>query len=105
MMVDELFILDTKVWDKPFIEEVFCAVDATSIHKTPISPNDHADRMIWHHERDGKYTVKSGYRLASMLTINNNFLMWRQLECSLEIKRSTENQRLSLAYLSKCGAE
>ncbi|EPS59256.1 hypothetical protein M569_15554 [Genlisea aurea] len=42
-------------------------MDATSILSIPLGSPGHPDRLIWHPSRDGKYSVKSGYRHAWFL--------------------------------------
>ncbi|KAL8461304.1 hypothetical protein ACS0TY_032686 [Phlomoides rotata] len=38
--------------------------DADVILRTSISPHGFCDRLIWHHNKDGRYSVKSGYNIA-----------------------------------------
>lgn len=74
MVVSDIISPVTGQWDRVLIEGVFSADDAKAILRTPISPVGTADRLIWHHDRSGSYTVKSGYRLASKLVENASLM-------------------------------
>ena len=46
------------------IFEIFILDDVLDILKLPIGDNDVPNKLIWHFEKWGLYTVKSGYMVA-----------------------------------------
>lgn len=41
--------------------------DVARILQTPLPPRGVPDRFVWHYARTGRYSVKTGYQLASRL--------------------------------------
>ncbi|KAL5579343.1 hypothetical protein UlMin_011785 [Ulmus minor] len=54
-------------WDSSFIRNLFGTEVAHDILSIPVGSLDHEDVLIWHHTRDGEYSVKSGYKSALIL--------------------------------------
>ncbi|KAL5767157.1 hypothetical protein ACOSQ2_013940 [Xanthoceras sorbifolium] len=52
-------------WDLAKLDQVFVAADRDSILEIPLSLGDCADSLIWHFDKTGEYSVKSGYRVAA----------------------------------------
>ncbi|KAL5757091.1 hypothetical protein ACOSQ2_021837 [Xanthoceras sorbifolium] len=52
-------------WDLAKLDQVFVAADRDSILKIPLSFGDCNDSLIWHFDKNGEYSVKSGYRVAA----------------------------------------
>ncbi|KAL5808022.1 hypothetical protein ACOSQ3_028713 [Xanthoceras sorbifolium] len=52
-------------WDLAKLDQVFVAADRDSILEIPLSLGDCADSLIWHFDKNGEYSVKSGYRVAA----------------------------------------
>ncbi|KAL5805331.1 hypothetical protein ACOSQ3_032131 [Xanthoceras sorbifolium] len=52
-------------WDLTKLDQVFVAADRDSILEIPLSLGDCADSLIWHFDKSGEYSVKSGYRVAA----------------------------------------
>ncbi|KAL5784031.1 hypothetical protein ACOSQ2_006423 [Xanthoceras sorbifolium] len=52
-------------WDLAKFDQVFVAADRDSILEIPLSLGDCADSLIWHFDKTGEYSVKSGYRVAA----------------------------------------
>lgn len=48
LMVSDLILPGTYLWDVELISAVFDPVDVSKILKTAISPFDTADKIIWH---------------------------------------------------------
>lgn len=69
-VVADLLIPETRSWNRVLIEGVFSQEDAMRILRTPISPSAIEDKIMWHFSVDGKYTVKTAYKLAAMITRN-----------------------------------
>jgi hypothetical protein len=51
------------IWNTNLIRTIFLPYDAEAILKIPLSDRSPPDRLIWHANRDGKFTVRSGYHL------------------------------------------
>ncbi|KAL5738018.1 hypothetical protein ACOSP7_030779 [Xanthoceras sorbifolium] len=52
-------------WDLTKLDQVFVAADRDSILEIPLSLADCNDSLIWHFDKNGEYSVKSGYRVAA----------------------------------------
>lgn len=52
-------------WDRTIIIENFPPDLSTRILAIPLSSSPRCDRLFWPFEKDGKYSVKSGYKLLS----------------------------------------
>ncbi|KAL5836959.1 hypothetical protein ACOSQ3_014128 [Xanthoceras sorbifolium] len=52
-------------WDLAKLDQVFVAADRDSILEIPLSLGDCNDSLIWHFDKNGEYSVKSGYRVAA----------------------------------------
>lgn len=61
-------------WDHWKIHQCFSETDAAMILKIPLSERRPADKRIWNHTRNGKFSVRSAYHLATTLysTCGNN---------------------------------
>uniref|UniRef100_A0A803PI64 Reverse transcriptase domain-containing protein n=1 Tax=Cannabis sativa TaxID=3483 RepID=A0A803PI64_CANSA len=68
---ENLYVTDLKradgQWDESFIRSVFNTIDAELILAIPFSDCDFEDKILLHYSKNGEYTVKSGYRMASSL--------------------------------------
>ncbi|CAB4268750.1 unnamed protein product [Prunus armeniaca] len=60
------FLIDpvTLQWKTDILGAWFSAEEAAIIHKIPLSFRQPPDTLIWHFERHGHYSVKSGYEVA-----------------------------------------
>ncbi|XP_010480522.1 PREDICTED: uncharacterized protein LOC104759275 [Camelina sativa] len=54
-------------WHLPILEEYMDPADIPLIQSLPVSKSFRSDRLIWHYTKSGKYSVRSGYRLAREL--------------------------------------
>lgn len=59
--VSELINPDVRSWDLSVLEEWLTEDQQLAISKIPLSFCSKADRLVWPHTTDGKYSVKSGY--------------------------------------------
>lgn len=57
----------TLSWDLLKIRETFDDYVIPHILSIPIGPCQSKDLLVWHYDRRGKYTVKSGYYIAKQL--------------------------------------
>jgi ribonuclease HI len=56
-------IPNMKMWDKEKIESLFALHIANRIVETPLSNVVEEDKLIWSDNRDGNYSVRSGYKV------------------------------------------
>ncbi|KAL5733341.1 hypothetical protein ACOSQ2_033033 [Xanthoceras sorbifolium] len=54
-------------WNSELVRSSFAPIDADCILSLPTSMRSCPDKLLWHYSKDGKYSVKSGYWLASSL--------------------------------------
>lgn len=57
-------------WNGALVEEVFCAREAAVILAMPLIRLGCADSMVWQHQKNRKYTVRSGYKFFLNLLID-----------------------------------
>ncbi|KAK6153378.1 hypothetical protein DH2020_013017 [Rehmannia glutinosa] len=65
--VSELIDGDRRKWDEVLISRLFNPSEAKSIYSIPICSTRRGDKLVWHHSKDGKYQVKSGYKISKNL--------------------------------------
>lgn len=58
------WILGKGLWNEGLIKENFWPVDADLILQIPLSIVNQYDSLVWHFDKNGEYTVKSGYKAA-----------------------------------------
>ncbi|XP_074267371.1 uncharacterized protein LOC141590703 [Silene latifolia] len=63
MKVADLFVEDEVRWDREKVRAMFLPFEADRILNIRLSKEPTEDGWCWDNERDGSYTVKSGYRL------------------------------------------
>uniref|UniRef100_A0A803Q3X2 Reverse transcriptase n=1 Tax=Cannabis sativa TaxID=3483 RepID=A0A803Q3X2_CANSA len=66
MVVADMKLGDGR-WDESFINAVFNHEDAKLILSVPSMGWELEDKIMWHYSKNGEYTVKSGYKMASSL--------------------------------------
>jgi len=64
VMVRDLFVPGTRVWDEEAVRKSFMALDAVEVLKIRPSNRLENDVLAWAFERKGTYSVRSVYRLA-----------------------------------------
>ncbi|KAK6157968.1 hypothetical protein DH2020_005282 [Rehmannia glutinosa] len=82
LKVNDLFIPGCREWDLELVEEIFCHRDAQQIANIPLAERAYEDTHVWHFDKKGNYTVKSGYRMAANLATQNSNTSsgyWRKL--------------------------
>ncbi|KAL0009952.1 hypothetical protein SO802_005060 [Lithocarpus litseifolius] len=65
--VSNLIDPNLRCWDRELIWNKFHEEDAKAICRIPLSHRCVADKLIWIHNRNGKYSVKSGYHLTRQI--------------------------------------
>jgi len=71
--VKSLLEENLKRWNEPLIRQVFSHGIASVIINTPLF-SQVQDRIIWKAEKDGKYSVRSAYRLCVEDLIDTSYL-------------------------------
>ncbi|XP_010469706.1 PREDICTED: uncharacterized protein LOC104749719 [Camelina sativa] len=64
LMVNHLINPRTKEWHLPILQEYMDPEDIQIILSLPISKYFRPDRLVWHYTQSGRYSVKSGYKVA-----------------------------------------
>ena len=64
LLVHDLRIPGTNEWDAELIQELFLPDDVNSILSLPAGHSNTADRLVWNFEKNGLFSVRSGYRIA-----------------------------------------
>ncbi|KAK4851594.1 hypothetical protein QYF36_016613 [Acer negundo] len=67
LLVKDLLLPNGAGWDLHAVSHYFRDVDKEIIFSIPISRRFCEDVLIWHYDKHGIYTVKSGYHLAASL--------------------------------------
>ena len=62
--VSKLICQLSRNWKTQLVQQSFYEHDAETILSIPLSARLPVDRMMWHFERSGIYTIKSGYKVA-----------------------------------------
>ena len=65
-LVSEL-INEENQWDERLIYNHFDRLDADNIVRIPLPRRPQEDEIIWHYEKKGQYTIRSGYQTALKL--------------------------------------
>jgi len=72
--VNSLIEDTTKRWNEQIIRQVFSPYIASSILHTPLFSQVQHDRLIWKAEKNGRYSVRSAYRLCVDELIDVSYL-------------------------------
>jgi hypothetical protein len=59
--VSQLICPVTGDWDVPLLRSLFLDVDVERILEIPLNVQGFQDFIAWHYNKNGRYTVKSGY--------------------------------------------
>jgi hypothetical protein len=62
--VNQLFLPGTKTWNVEHLRQLFHEHDVEAIMGINVPEQDTEDRVAWHYESNGNFSVKSAYRLA-----------------------------------------
>lgn len=58
-IVSRLICPDTRQWDRMLLEQVFNVEEVELIQGIPLSVRNLNDRLIWHHEQNGRSSIRS----------------------------------------------
>lgn len=65
--VSDLIDRDLQWWNRGYIERNFHREDAAAIIRIPLSRRQIADSIFWLHNKNGVYSVRSGYHVARQI--------------------------------------
>ena len=71
-LVSELIDWNISQWDRFLIDKAFSKYDAEAILRIPLSRRYVLDVMVWMHNKNGWYSVRSGYHTARNLLRESN---------------------------------
>ncbi|MCH89277.1 putative ribonuclease H protein, partial [Trifolium medium] len=72
LFVRDLMVDNYKAWNVTKIRMLFPVQVAERIIATPLIGSVYVDKMVWEEERNGCYSVKSGYKLAMQCIFRND---------------------------------
>lgn len=61
-------------WDHSIIDRMFSKFDAEAIYRIPLSRRYTSDVLVWLHNKNGQYSVRSGYYTARLLARESKHL-------------------------------
>ena len=64
---------DTKHWNWRLLQEMFEPTKAVGINALYVNKIECPDELVWHYEKQGHYTVKSGYLMLNAERSNYTF--------------------------------
>jgi hypothetical protein len=96
--VSELIDVNSKMWKRDLIYNNFNRYEATQILNIPISARLPEDKIIWHWEKDGQYSVRSAHHLLCNeksaplpeSSRGNCRILWKRI-WSIPIPKSAQN--------------
>ncbi|PPS11567.1 hypothetical protein GOBAR_AA09086 [Gossypium barbadense] len=69
MTVQDLFIVDGMAWDKDLWKGLFTLSDVSRITSVLVAFYKKTDKLMWHYDRNGQYTVQPGYCSAMAMMV------------------------------------
>jgi hypothetical protein len=100
--VSDLMIPNMRMWDRDKIESLFSLHIANRIVETPLTNVVEEDKLIWSDNRDGNYSVRSGYKVMMQVKKQDADLSQRSEWLNLwKIKAPPKAKPFTLADLSR----
>lgn len=82
--VKELIDGDSREWKVDFIRQRFLPQDTDAILSIPLCARGARDRLVWTDNKNGKFSVRSAYRLAHIMYQNGE---WAECSESFAVKQ------------------
>lgn len=60
-------ISGSNIWNQDLIEAILSEVDIVKVLRTSIAPQGNRDSLVYHFNKDGNYSMKYVYKLASSI--------------------------------------
>ncbi|XP_024172006.1 uncharacterized protein LOC112178017 [Rosa chinensis] len=67
LRVVDLIDEETGDWQEWLLHELFTPMEVVNIMKIPLSLSGGIDRLVWHFDKKGRYSVKNGYHVARVM--------------------------------------
>ena len=85
--MNDLWIPGVREWDIELLKDLFSEQDAWAIAGIPLSNTTREDVLIWHFERRGMYTVRSGYHVARSMArqVERNVVEVLCIACNIKV--------------------
>jgi hypothetical protein len=61
--VSKLISPVTGTWDSELLQELFSPIDVQCILEIPLNNHGFEGFIVWHYNKNGRYSVRSGYHL------------------------------------------
>uniref|UniRef100_A0A803PNX4 RNase H type-1 domain-containing protein n=1 Tax=Cannabis sativa TaxID=3483 RepID=A0A803PNX4_CANSA len=94
-------------WNLPLLQDNFAQIDIDRIVTIPLSFYQSQDRLIWHHNTTGVYTVKTGFHLANSISEKNresssdDFKSWNKVLHGGSQRDPSSLVAYAISYLEK----
>ena len=79
LLINKLLRPGCLQWNEELISTLFNTRDREFILKSPLSCRNIEDALYWNLNRNGIYTVKSGYRALQNELMDDSFGIWKRL--------------------------
>lgn len=120
MKVADLIDRNSGSWDREKVEELFSERDAQAILRIRIPQISVVDRLAWVHNKNGQYSVKSGYRLWQDSNIQNlpnedsrgwrkiwtlqipskvKFFLWRVCRSNIPVRANLQRRHITVPLI------
>lgn len=83
-MVTDL-IDDNQQWKEYLIHQHFKLEDAEQILRIPLPSSPKPDKIIWHYDKNGQYSVKNGHQLAQRIKHPDNPSCSKGIHCQWNV--------------------
>lgn len=106
MTVSDLINPYTQQWNIELIQGLFGTRDVKEILNVALHLGIDGDKCIWHHGNDGKYSVRSGYKIAQEILVEDEKPYdQRRVTKVTEIKHPAQGEDFSVAYSKEYSTE
>ena len=69
-IVKDLLSSNSNEWNYQLLDQLFLNQEKEAIKKILVSMGMRPDKLIWHHDKRGQYSVRSGYKILKQSTRN-----------------------------------
>lgn len=62
--MNQLFMENQRSWDNQLVEQIFCLEKVALLLSILLSVRNVNDKLVWHWEKNGKFSIRSAYHIA-----------------------------------------